>query len=151
VAGPDASLQGVSLSVHVFVRDTSGRRTILSGSPGASDLAGFESWRDDVWGSAAVRALGARFFPRLASGDLYVEPARVPDFQSECVLVREHLDTVAAGAGLFRQRGIAVCTDKVVHAGQSRAVFRDLVSERLAAIEDVVRRAREIGGGVLIW
>jgi hypothetical protein len=55
----------VSLAVRTFVVDMSGKMTTLPESPAASELAGFENWRSEVWGSAVVRALGATIFPQL--------------------------------------------------------------------------------------
>src|SRR5262249_49961494 len=40
---------------------------------------------------------------------------------------------------------------QVVRANASREVFRDLVSQRLANIEDAVQRAVNAGGAVVIW
>lgn len=63
---------------------------------GSSDLAGFERSRTSVWGSEAVRSLGATFFPVLASGDwLKVAPDRVADFLGECALIRSNIELVA--------------------------------------------------------
>jgi hypothetical protein len=87
----------MSLSVHVFLRDDSGQLTILDEPDGASCLAGFESWRHDVWGSERVRALGAKFSPQLAQEDLYIEQEQVEQFQHECRLLRENLAIFAAG------------------------------------------------------
>ncbi|MET7569872.1 hypothetical protein ABZT04_15425 [Streptomyces sp. NPDC005492] len=119
----------MTLAVDVFLRDADGRWNVLDVPEGCNDSAGFENWRETVWGSPTVRALGATHFPVLASSDLYVEASDVPEFLREVELVRANLDAVAAGAG-------------------ERA---DLVGSRLDNIEEAALRAREIGGGVLIW
>jgi hypothetical protein len=54
----------VSLLVCVVVTDAFGEESEL----GESLAAGFGLWRTEVWGSPQVSALGAEFFPRLASG-----------------------------------------------------------------------------------
>jgi hypothetical protein len=105
---------------------------VLDVPEGSRDLAGFESWRRSVWGSDRVRALGAEFFPALATGDLYVEPGEVGRFQRECAVLRANLQTVATGV-------------------DPHAAFAATVSTRLANIEDAVCRALTAGAGVVIW
>ncbi|MEV6204172.1 hypothetical protein AB0M64_29975 [Streptomyces sp. NPDC051771] len=119
----------MSLLVHTFVLDADGRREILESPPGGGDLAGFESTRAELWGSPGMRALGARFFPRLDGDDLHVEPEEVEDFLAECETVRPHL------ADLAGQGGYAP----------------DYVAVRFGHIVAAAHRAREVGGGVLVW
>jgi hypothetical protein len=143
----------VSLSVHVFITDSHGSVHVLYEPPGSSSAAGSESWRTEVWASPPVRALGAQFFPQLAVSDLYVQPGLVTRFQDECLLLREHLDAIAAAVDLAGQRGITVdhAARRASDPASSPAVFRETVSRRLANIEDAARRAVDTGGGVLIW
>jgi hypothetical protein len=144
----------VSLSVHVFTRDGSGELTFPGESPDTPTAAGFESWRIEVWGSPRVRALGAEFFPQLAGGDLYVEPAQVASFQRDCALLREHLGAIAAGVDLSTQKGhltVAPGTGRLTDPSASREVFRAEISVRLAIIEDAADRALKADAGVLIW
>jgi hypothetical protein len=119
----------MTLAVDVFLRDPDGKWNVLDVPEGCDDSAGFENWRETVWGSQAVRSLGATYLPVLASSDLYVEASDVPGFLGELALLRAHLDAVAAGTG----------------------EPSDLVGSRLDNIEAAALRAREIGGGVLIW
>lgn len=100
-----------------------------------AELAGFESFRVTVWGSDAVRALGARFFPILAGDDLAVVPGDVAAFLDECAALRANLDAIAPQT-------------KPDH---SHEWYLEAVSARLANIEAAARRALELGGGVLIW
>ena len=125
----------MSLLVDVFVIRDDGETDLLDVPDGCSDMAGFESWRREVWGSAVVRSLGARFFPVLADADLMVSPDQVADFLVECALIRGSLEAVAPrrdpalrDAGYVRQ-----------------------VSARLANIEAAAERARGCGGGVIVW
>jgi hypothetical protein len=97
-------------------------------------MAGFESWRREVWGSAVVHSLGARFFPELAVGDLTVAPDQVSDFLVECALIRSHLEAVAPWC------------DPALRDERSMRT----VSARLANIEAAVERARGCGGGVIV-
>ncbi|WP_165987053.1 hypothetical protein [Streptomyces sp. YIM 98790] len=125
----------MSLSVDVFVVAASGERQVLDVPDGCSDSAGFESWRTRVWGSEVVRSLGAGFLPVLADADLQVEPRQVPAFLHECLLLRENLERIAAETESVR----------------TTEEHRGAISDRLAVIEDAARRARAIGGGLLIW
>ncbi|MBC2867591.1 hypothetical protein [Streptomyces mexicanus] len=125
----------MTLLVEVFVRDPGGQMRILDVPDDLYQSAGFENWRTDVWGSRPVRALGARFFPQLADGDLVVEPEEVPHLLCETALLRIHLDPIA-------------------HATEHpRTVeeHRSQIHRRLRIIEDFARWALRTGGGVLIW
>jgi hypothetical protein len=140
----------VSLLVYVVVTTASGEQSEL----GERLAAGFESWRTQVWASPQVRGLGAEFFPRLASGEMVtIEEDELARFQRECALVRENLDAICADVDLASQHGFVVgnAPGQVVRANASREAFRDLVSQRLANIEDAVRRAANARGAVVIW
>jgi hypothetical protein len=125
----------VSLLVHTYLRGNDGEHELLDDPPDGSDLAGFESWRQTVWGGTGARALGARFFPQLDDGDLTVEPADVPAFLVECDLLRDHLEQVTPSTP----------------ADVSREQLVEVVAARLANIRRAAERARAVGGGVLIW
>jgi hypothetical protein len=141
----------VSLAVRTFVIDMSGQIETLPEVPDASQLAGFENWRTEVWGSAAVRALGATIFPQLAVRDLYVMPGRqLNDFRRECRLLRAHLDEIADAVDLTTQQGITVTTTGVIRPGESREALRAALSQRLTNIEAAIRRAKKVHGGVSI-
>ena len=139
----------MSLTVSVYVRDGSGKSFELGGSL----AAGFENWRAQVWGSPETRALGAKYFPRLAGADLRVAAREMTAFLRECALLREHLDVISAGAGLTGHHAVAVntATGDATVAGASREAFREQASLRLASIEAAGRRALEAGGEVVIW
>jgi hypothetical protein len=125
----------MSLLVDVFVVGSDGEMQVLDVPAGSSDLAGFERWRTRVWGSEVVRSLGARLFPVLAGADLQVDVEQVPAFLRECILLRENLEKIVAGTIPAR----------------TVEEHRDVISRRLANIEDAARRAQTVGGGVLIW
>ena len=148
------STQTVSLSVHVFTRLADDEPDILE-TPHGETLAGFESWRTTVWGSDRVRALGAVYFPALATDDLYVLPAQVEAFQQEGELLRAKLEVVARGVDPGNPRSAyGVVVDGRIERrepGDAHAAFVQTVSKRLANIEAAVPRAREIGAGVVIW
>jgi hypothetical protein len=145
----------VSLRVDVYTRTADGAMEVLDVPANSSDLAGFESWRRSVWGSDRVRALGAEFFPVLATQDLYVEPDGVERFQRECALLRANLEVVAEDVDPLNPRSADFRTvggRQQIHApANPHAAFVATVSARLANIEDAARRALAIGAGVVIW
>ncbi|MFI6154567.1 hypothetical protein ACIBCA_17985 [Kitasatospora sp. NPDC051170] len=119
----------MSLLVHTFVYDADGGRTFLKDPGNGGDLAGFESTRDRLWGSEAVRALGAEFLPRLEGDDLSVEPHEIDRFLAECAALRPHLD-VLAGQGGYEA---------------------DYVAARFGNIVAAALRAKAEGGGIVVW
>ncbi|MFJ2238839.1 hypothetical protein [Streptomyces sp. NPDC087859] len=125
----------MSLCVDVFVRDANGRFRVLDVPEGCDDSAGFESWRQAVWGSDTARSLGARFLPVLAERDLYVEAHEVVDFLGEVTLLRANLERIATTT--WRPRELAE--------------HRSQIERRLDNIEATALRAQELGAGVLIW
>ncbi|MCM6778442.1 hypothetical protein NDR87_33650 [Nocardia sp. CDC159] len=127
----------MSLTVHVFtLRD--GEMLFLDAPKDWMNLAGFESWRTEVWGSAAVRELGARFFPVLAEDNLWVEPDEVLEFAGECARLGHNLSAIAP----FPYPPWPDAT----HLTVIDAVAANLVTIQLAA-----GRALGVGGGVVIW
>jgi len=126
---------------------------ILDEPAGVSCLAGFESWRHDVWGSERVRALGAEFFPRLAHEDLYIAQEQIEQFQRECRLLRENIEIVAFGTGPLNPKAtyFIAAAKRSVDPPDSHAAFLETVSKRLANIEAAVQRAVDVEGGVVIW
>ena len=139
----------MSLLVYVVVLDAAGEEAEI----GESLPAGFESWRTEVWGSQRVRALGAEFFPRLASGNpVSIRPDEVAQFRLECQLLRENLNAICDSVDLSGQDGVAVlASGQVVSPAASGEVFRELVSLHLANIEDAAQRAAQVGGEVRFW
>ncbi|MFF0295982.1 hypothetical protein ACFYST_20915 [Kitasatospora sp. NPDC004614] len=119
----------MSLLVHTFLRAADGGCDFLEDPAYGKTLAGFESTRKRLWGSEAMRDLGARFFPRLDGYDLYAEPDEIDEFLAECDLVRPHLDQLAAQGGYDA----------------------DYVAERFDNIVAAARRAKAVGGGIVVW
>lgn len=95
----------------------------------SEELAGFERCRHGLWGHEAVRALGLALLPTLVEGDIYSEGDALSVLESEIQLILTHVPAVA-------------------EATQFRV---DYVTSRCHNILRAVRRAQEIGGGVVIW
>ena len=125
----------VSLIVYVFLFDEDHKMTLLDPPTRGAELAGFESFRTTVWGSDAMRALGARYFPILNGGDLTVLPEQVADFLRECATVEANVEAIAPNA----------------NPHHTHEWYVDTVLGSLANIRAAAERALELGGGVVIW
>jgi hypothetical protein len=121
----------VSLDVYVWVpndQDPGGTR-IIDPPEGDSELAGFERTRTRLWGSEAARRFGATFLPRLAVSDLWVQPGEVELFTQECALLMSNLAVLSDASGYDE----------------------DYVGARLRNIIRAAERARQVGGGIVVW
>ncbi|WP_433611725.1 hypothetical protein ACQP2P_45140 [Dactylosporangium sp. CA-139114] len=121
----------MSLLVHMWVYDSNepGGYRIPDAPEGVSELAGPEVARTKLWGSEPARRLGATFLPQLAEGDLRVQPDDVEAFAEECAVLTADLAVLSAASGFDEER--------------IEGYLRNFVS--------AVDRARQAGGGVLIW
>jgi hypothetical protein len=92
-------------------------------------LAGFESYRQQLYGSQAARGLGLRLLPTLDGGNVYAEGAVVEQLRDEAELALAHIE-------LF-----------VIEAEATADSLRPRFENIIAA----ARRAVAVGGGVVIW
>lgn len=60
-----------------------------------SDAAGFESYRQELWGSVSLAKRGSRFFPKLNGADLFVFPKELADFTAECQMIDAEAHAIA--------------------------------------------------------
>ncbi|QIS21521.1 hypothetical protein [Nocardia terpenica] len=126
----------MSLIVQAFIVEEDGTERDLDPPKPGGNFAGFEKWRTTVWGSAAVQALGAYWFPLLSSGNPFtVPPDAVPELLEECALLRTHLDAIAPQG----------------NQSHTREWYVDGISEHLSNIEAVAEQALRAGGGVYFW
>jgi hypothetical protein len=125
----------MTLSVSVFVLDENGKMKFVDTPDFIRPFAGFESWRTEVWGNEAMSALGARFFPVLADGNLFVMPDQVPDFLRETHRVRAYMDDIVPEPPEPR----------------TREWYLESISERLVNIQIAAAMALGLGGGVVVW
>lgn len=127
----------MSLRVDVFTVRDDDDFVVLDVPKGVSDLAGFESWRRTVWGSDAVRSLGAEFLPRLKrESEVRIAPHEVPGFMDEVTLLQNNLELIAT-----RQED----------AGKSFVQNVYEIESRLNNIHAAAQRALLVRGGVVIW
>ncbi|MEV0459543.1 hypothetical protein [Catellatospora methionotrophica] len=119
----------MSISVDVFMRNDSGNLVILTTPPDESDLVGHDDTRHTLWGSPAVRALGATVVVGLSIGDVWVDFVALDDLVNDCELILKHLADVAAASG----RG------------------EDYIRFRIGNLRAATERARAHRAGVVIW
>lgn len=121
----------MSLNVDTFIYEATGKWTLLEDPDDDYNKtrAGFESARQKLWGSEAVRVLGAHFFPRLDGDNLQVEPREIDAFLAECGAIRPHLDHLGEVSG-YGTEYVTECFDNIVAASV---------------------RAKAEGGGVIVW
>jgi len=127
----------MSLDIAVWIPDDKAYagRDVVVDPPGTSTGVGAESFRYELWGSAAARRLGATFLPQLADvtvenrGNLQVPPGQLGAFEQECVLLAENVEQLSSATGYDTDR-----------------ILRYLTSMRRA-----VERAKAVHGGIIIW
>jgi hypothetical protein len=119
----------MSLSVHAYVRNGSGKMEILAPEDHSQTLAGFETYRKTFYGGQVARSLGLRLLSSLAEADLYCEGEELLNLRHEASVVLRNINVLAEEAG----------------AESESMQFR--VRNILAAIE----RAQSAQGGVVIW
>jgi len=118
----------MSLIVYAYRRDPeTGKMLDLEVAPvlPCNELAGFESWRHEVWGASVVRDLGLKLIPSLANEDLYAEGSDLDQLDTELERLIENLSTVAATTN--------------IDAGSLRF--------RIDNMREAVRLARQAGNG----
>jgi hypothetical protein len=118
----------MTLVVSVYVRDSSGSIDFIEPDSPSEELAGFESYRQTLYGSQVAVSLGFKLLPRLATEDLYAEG-------SDLEQLRDEAELAIANIGLFEAESGA-------SAEHLRARFENIIC--------AVQRASRIGGGVVI-
>ena len=94
--------RGMSLDVSVYRLHPDGSATEvpLDERDGNPHLAGFESWRRQVWGSAIVCSWGCHVLPSLATGDVYASGDGLEELAREVALLERRLDELAVAVGV---------------------------------------------------
>ena len=118
----------MSLSVNAYTRRPDGGMEIVS-VDSSEELAGFERCRRELWGHEFVRGLGLTLLPTLAEGDIYAEGEAVGRLERDTQCLLTHVTSVAAAT----------------------RYTTEFITQRCQNILGAISRAREIGGGVVIW
>lgn len=67
---------------------------------GGAGLAGLERTRSELWGAPALEAsLALDYLPRLATGDLWVQPIELDVFQAECERCIDAAASISSATG----------------------------------------------------
>jgi hypothetical protein len=119
----------MTLVVSVYVRDSSGSMDIIEPDSPSEELAGFESYRQKLYGSQVAVSLGLKLLPSLATKDVYAEGPALEQLRDEAELA-------IANIGLFE-----------AESGASAESLRPRFENIICA----VHRASRVGGGVVIW
>ena len=142
------------MSLRIFMWDPNGRDV--------PDLEGdcsfgLERYRSDLWGSSAVRRVGAEIIPRLVvGGELFVDRADLQALEEEARRIGDASETIAAelfdesnpgpGAVIVRGRDGANVYDVWGGKSPSESIVR-YVDNLIRAID----LARRVGCGIGIW
>jgi hypothetical protein len=65
-----------------------------------NDMAGFEIWRKDVWGSDVIRDLGLTLIPTLAQYDIYADGPEVDQLEAELGTMVHRIKEIADKLGI---------------------------------------------------
>ena len=115
----------MSLLVNVFKRNPNGEMDFV-GVEHHKELAGFESWRNTLYGSPQSESLGLSLLTQLSQADLYcTTPTELDRLSQECLLLLNHLDQYPQNP--------------------------DSITYRIQNIIDAVELARETDACVVIW
>jgi hypothetical protein len=145
----------MSLIVYAYKRDpATGEMSDLDNKPTPphSDLAGFESWRQSVYGSPTARALNLVLLASLGNRDVYAEGADLDGLKSEVDILLANVSTIAPGGK--DERGNRIMSAFALQGGVQVPVDHEsAIRFRLENILEAVRLAKEVtdgSGGVYI-
>jgi hypothetical protein len=116
----------MTLCVDTYIYDENGEMKYLQAESG-KDLAGFESYRNTFYGSDFVKSLNLKKLYSLREGDLWAEGKELNELETEVKTFMKNLD-------------------KFVRRIEDKLHFEF----RLQNILDAIKKAKEIGGGVVV-
>lgn len=102
----------LSISVHLVEEASGGIGAKIPLAPG-EDLAGFEVWRKEVYGSGQVLRLGLTLLPTLRGDDIRVTGDDIKRLKKEAECMVDHAEMLASSIGVearaiqFRAKNIA--------------------------------------------
>ncbi len=86
----------MSLSISVYSLDpTTGKEAQEIVLPAGEDLAGFETWRTEVYGSEKARTVGVRRLASLRSGNVDAAGPAIEEIKRETMVLLEHATEIA--------------------------------------------------------
>lgn len=93
------------------------------------ELAGFETWRNKLYGSAIAIKLGCKILPQLRKHDIYCFGEDVPQLLKDCQIMLEHLSLI----------------------GLETQIDEEVIEFRVGNIRAATEWALANGGGVVVW
>lgn len=118
----------MSLLINIRVYDVNGEYSEIELENG-KDLAGGERFRFDLYGSDLAEKLGFILLPQLKHQDLYVEPQKLNELESELENILENVEEFA----------------KVAESE------KEYVKTRVQNILDAIHIAKKEKGVIVIW
>jgi len=119
----------MSLSVEVYTTDDNGEMVLHDPKDYSETLAGFESYRTEVYGSELAKRLGFKVLPTLASNNIYAKGQEVNKLKTEA-------ETIMREASAFAEQ---FNNDA------------ETIKYRADNIRKACIRARKMQGNVVIW
>ena len=117
---------------------------------------GFERYRLDLWGTEAVRAVGAEIIPRLSSQDLYLGHRDLDALEHEARMIGDASDAIAAEVFDLADPGNGVVVVEDGHGGRVHNAFgsgspADSIHRYIDNLLYAIAFARQAGCGLVIW
>lgn len=119
----------MTLLVNTFTRGPQGELQLAEAAEHSEELAGFENYRQKLYGSATAQSLGLRLLPTLTNSDLYAEGTDVGRLLAEAELALANIELFVSEAGATAEN----------------------LRPRFQNIANACRQATSSGGGVVIW
>ena len=95
----------MSLAVSLLKPTPNGDLEVVEPDGVGADLAGFESWRTELYGATAARELGLVLLPQLAQADLQcTSREELQTLRSECLTILENLERFSKPAEDVKRR-----------------------------------------------
>jgi hypothetical protein len=146
----------MSLIVYAYKRDRATRKMSdldAKPTPPRNELAGFESWRQSVYGSPTARSLNLVLLVSLGQNqDVYAEGADLDRLKSEVEILLANVNTIAPGGK--DQQGNQIINAFALQGGvRVPADHESAIRFRLENILEALRLAKEVtngSGGVYI-
>lgn len=89
----------MTLSISAYYRDKEKTVQLLDQLGAPETLAGFESYRDDFYGSEVLQSYGCKILPKLAEGDIYAEGPELDILEREVRMLLDKLPALTAALG----------------------------------------------------
>ena len=119
----------MSLLVNVYVLDENGKMLFRDSKNSSEELAGFEVYRTEVYGSELAKRLGFKVLPTLASNNIHAKGQEINQLKAEAeIIMRE----ASAFAEQFKNDA-------------------ETIKYRADNIRKACIRARKMQGNVVIW